>query len=85
MPGTPCCCLFLPASPPTCLPSRRPARVPRPPPCLPPTTPPSPPACLPARRVINADPTRSRVSVPFFYEANYEAVISPLAQFSGEG
>lgn len=26
-------------------------------------------------RVINADPTRSRVSIPFFYEPCYEALI----------
>ena len=31
-----------------------------------------------AHRVINADPTRSRVSVPFFYEANFDAVVAPI-------
>ena len=29
-------------------------------------------------RVINADPSRSRVSLPFFYEPAFEAVIAPL-------
>lgn len=31
-------------------------------------------------RVINPDPTRSRVSVPFFYEPNFEAVVQPPAE-----
>lgn len=33
-----------------------------------------------AHRVINADLTASRVSVPFFYEPSFEAVIKPLSQ-----
>lgn len=31
-------------------------------------------------RVINADPYRSRVSIPFFYEPCYEAVVEPPAE-----
>ena len=31
-------------------------------------------------RVINADPKASRVSVPFFYEPAFEAVVAPLPQ-----
>ena len=31
-------------------------------------------------RVINADLTASRVSVPFFYEPAFEAVVKPLPQ-----
>ena len=29
-------------------------------------------------RVINADPSKSRVSLPFFYEPAFEAVVAPL-------
>eukprot|EP00877_Chromochloris_zofingiensis_P001590 jgi/Chrzof1/11431/Cz05g36140.t1 len=32
-------------------------------------------------RVINSDPSQSRVSIPFFYEPCYETVVSPLPQF----
>ena len=28
-------------------------------------------------RVINADPSQSRVSIPFFYEPCYEAIVEP--------
>ncbi|KAK9819032.1 hypothetical protein WJX74_007795 [Apatococcus lobatus] len=31
-------------------------------------------------RVINSDPAKSRVSIPFFYEPAYEAVVEPLPQ-----
>ena len=30
--------------------------------------------------MINMDPTKSRVSVPFFYEPCFEAVVEPAAQ-----
>ena len=33
-----------------------------------------------AHRVINADPTASRVSIPFFYEPAFEAMVAPLSQ-----
>jgi hypothetical protein len=36
-----------------------------------------------AHRVINADPSRSRVSLPFFYEPAFEAVVAPLPQLAG--
>ena len=36
-----------------------------------------------AHRVINADPTRSRVSLPFFYEPAFEAVVAPLRELQG--
>jgi len=29
-------------------------------------------------RVINADPTRCRVSLPFFYESAFEAEVAPI-------
>ncbi|KAK9863028.1 hypothetical protein WJX84_009657 [Apatococcus fuscideae] len=31
-------------------------------------------------RVLNTDPSRSRVSIPFFYEPAYEAIVEPLPQ-----
>jgi isopenicillin N synthase-like dioxygenase len=31
-------------------------------------------------RVLNTDPARSRVSIPFFYEPAFEATIAPLPQ-----
>ncbi|CAL8466051.1 g5587 [Coccomyxa elongata] len=31
-----------------------------------------------AHRVINADPSRSRVSIPFFYEPAFEAQVAPI-------
>ena len=31
-------------------------------------------------RVVNAHPSKSRVSVPFFYEPSFETVVSPLEQ-----
>lgn len=37
-----------------------------------------------AHRVINTDPTRSRVSIPFFYEPAYEAVVAPVPQLSAQ-
>ena len=30
-------------------------------------------------RVVNADPSRSRVSVPFFYETAFDAEVAPAA------
>ncbi|KAK9822807.1 hypothetical protein WJX81_000986 [Elliptochloris bilobata] len=33
-----------------------------------------------AHRVINADPARSRISLPFFYEPAFEAVVAPLPE-----
>jgi isopenicillin N synthase-like dioxygenase len=33
-----------------------------------------------AHRVVNADPSRSRVSIPFFYEPSYETVVEPAAE-----
>ena len=41
-----------------------------------------------AHRVINADPARARVSLPFFYEPAFEAVVAPLpelAHLAGSG
>eukprot|EP00879_Flechtneria_rotunda_P017829 GHRR01018688.1.p1 GENE.GHRR01018688.1~~GHRR01018688.1.p1 ORF type:complete len:302 (+),score=55.44 GHRR01018688.1:358-1263(+) len=32
-------------------------------------------------RVLNTDPSKSRVSVPFFYEPCYEAIVQPIPQF----
>ena len=34
-------------------------------------------------RVINLDRTKSRVSVPFFYEPAFEAVVQPIQQIQG--
>ena len=31
-------------------------------------------------RVVNADPTKSRISIPFFYECAFEAKVSPIPQ-----
>lgn len=31
-------------------------------------------------RVVNRDPERSRVSIPFFYEPNYRANVAPLSE-----
>lgn len=36
-------------------------------------------------RVINSDPSRSRVSIPFFFEPSFEARIAPLPQFVKAG
>ena len=36
-------------------------------------------------RVINGDPSRSRVSCPFFYEPAFEAVVEPIAELCLEG
>ena len=33
--------------------------------------------------MINTDPSRSRVSLPFFYEPAFEAVVAPLPQLAG--
>lgn len=33
-------------------------------------------------RVVNADPSRSRVSVPFFFEPAFEALVAPLPGLS---
>lgn len=38
-----------------------------------------------AHRVINSDASRSRVSVPFFYEPDFEAMVEPIAQLCGDG
>jgi isopenicillin N synthase-like dioxygenase len=35
-------------------------------------------------RVVNRSRDKYRVSVPFFYEPNYDAVITPLKIFSSE-
>ena len=37
-----------------------------------------------AHRVINADPAASRVSVPFFYEPAFEAIVAPLPQLCSQ-
>ena len=34
-------------------------------------------------RVINLDPGKSRVSAPFFYEPNFEAVVQPIDTLRG--
>lgn len=34
-------------------------------------------------RVVNADPTVSRISIPFFYECAFEANVAPISQLSG--
>ncbi len=31
-------------------------------------------------RVVNADPTSSRISIPFFYECAFEAQVAPIPQ-----
>ena len=36
-------------------------------------------------RVVNVHPTKSRVSVPFFYEPSFETVVSPLEPLCAEG
>lgn len=36
-------------------------------------------------RVINADPSQSRVSIPFFYEPCYEAIVEPPAELLNTG
>lgn len=36
-------------------------------------------------RVINADPSRSRVSIPFFYEPCYEALVEPPVELVIKG
>ena len=36
-------------------------------------------------RVINADPYRSRVSIPFFYEPCYEAIVDPPVELASQG
>lgn len=36
-------------------------------------------------RVINADPSQSRVSIPFFYEPCYEALVEPPAELIVKG
>ena len=33
-----------------------------------------------AHRVINADPSKSRVSIPFFYETAFDSVVEPIQQ-----
>ena len=33
-----------------------------------------------AHRVINSDPTKSRVSIPFFYETAFDSVVQPIKQ-----
>jgi isopenicillin N synthase-like dioxygenase len=38
-----------------------------------------------AHRVINSDPTTSRVSIPFFYEPCFEAVVEPLPELVADG
>lgn len=35
-------------------------------------------------RVINADPSRSRVSIPFFYEPCYEAIVEPPVELASK-
>ena len=34
-------------------------------------------------RVVNSDPLRSRVSVPFFYEPAFEAIVEPVSELCG--
>jgi isopenicillin N synthase-like dioxygenase len=36
-----------------------------------------------AHRVINKHPTQSRVSIPFFYEPCFDAIVSPIPQIAG--
>ena len=38
-----------------------------------------------AHRVINADPSKSRVSLPFFYECGFETVVKPIQTLVLEG
>ena len=38
-----------------------------------------------AHRVIHDDPSRSRMSVPFFYEPSFEAVVEPIAALYRDG
>ena len=36
-------------------------------------------------RVVNTDPARSRVSIPFFFEPAFDAMIAPLPQLAAPG
>ena len=36
-------------------------------------------------RVVNSHPSASRISIPFFFEPNYEAVVQPLPEFCPVG